>query len=200
MCLQMFTDADTTQHCAHCMNPWVWNGLSRGTGGWAEWSHHHQLDGHHHHQQMALVPPWWWVRDDIFPSNAMQPFSPTILTLPSSSSASVVSLSWSVYHTTGVTPANSWSTSRYAQVHPKMLQKKTKFPFLEDLCPLGRFIGSPYIVPPKSAAQSKVAPRKRFTTPEFKYWSLLLWKIGYTLELSGSSQETILLVVLFSSF
>ena len=64
---------------------------------------------------------------------------------------------------------------------------------------LGRFIGSPYIVPPKSAAQSKVAPRKRFTTPEFKCWSLLLWKIGYTLELSGSSQETILRVVLFSS-
>ena len=66
---------------------------------WAEWSHHHhQLDGHHHHQQMALVPPWWWVRDDIFPSNAMQPFSPTILALPSSSSASVISLSLEILH------------------------------------------------------------------------------------------------------
>ena len=197
MCLQMFTDADTTQHCAHCMNPWVWNGLKPepSTGGEQNGAIIINLTA------IIIINRWHWYHhggglEMIFSHQMLcnhfhQPFlhyhHPQVQAL---------------YHCHDlcITPANiSWSTSRYEQVHPKMLQKKTKFPFLEDLCPLGRFIGSPYIVPPKSAAQSKVAPRKRFTTPEFKCWSLLLWKIGYTLELSGSSQETILRVVLFSS-
>ena len=32
-------------------------------------------------------------------------------------------------HDLCITPANSWSTSRYAQVHPKMLQKRQSFHF-----------------------------------------------------------------------
>ena len=174
----------------------VW-GLSRGTGGWAEWSHHHQLDGHHHHQQMALVPPWWWVRDDIFPPIPIKCYA-TIFTNHSyitiilkCKRCIIVMICVSHQQIAGQPQGMHRCTPR--------CYKKDKVSIFGRSLPIGQVYWVTLYCPAKSAVQSKVAPRKRFTTPEFKCWSLLLWKIGYTLELSGSSQETILRVVLFSS-
>ena len=48
-------------------------------------------------------------------------------------------------HDLCITPANSWSTSRYAQVHPKMLQKRQSFHFWKISAHWAGLLGHPIL-------------------------------------------------------
>ena len=142
MCLQMFTDADTTQHCAHCMNPWVWNGLRSEpiTGGEQNGAIIINLTA------IIIINRWHWYHhggglEMIFSHQMLcnhfhQPFlhyhHPQVQAL---------------YHCHDlcITPANSWSTSRYAQVHPKMLQKRQSFHFWKISAHWAGLLGHPIL-------------------------------------------------------
>ena len=142
MCLQMFTDADTTQQCAHCMNPWVWNGLKPepSTGGEQNGAIIINLTA------IIIINRWHWYHhggglEMIFSHQMLcnhfhQPFlhyhHPQVQAL---------------YHCHDlcITPANSWSTSRYAQVHPKMLQKRQSFHFWKISAHWAGLLGHPIL-------------------------------------------------------
>ena len=150
MCLQMFTDADTTQHCAHCMNPWVWNGLKPepSTGGEQNGAIIINLTAIIiiNLTAIIIINRWHWYHhggglEMIFSHQMLcnhfhQPFlhyhHPQVQAL---------------YHCHDlcITPANSWSTSRYAQVHPKMLQKRQSFHFWKISAHWAGLLGHPIL-------------------------------------------------------
>ena len=141
----VFADVYRCRHntaLAHCMNPWVWNGLRSepSTGGEQNGAIIINLTA------IIIINRWHWYHhggglEMIFSHQMLcnhfhQPFlhyhHPQVQAL---------------YHCHDlcITPANSWSTSRYAQVHPKMLQKRQSFHFWKISAHWAGLLGHPIL-------------------------------------------------------